>query len=167
MLFKIDKKFYVVANVYGFEQDAQKVCDNLNGDFDANVLTIKFSKLVLTADYTSQQINELKNSLQMVNLCYQKLYEVCISLDKGEILSAEAKQKLQVFKESCQYQKEKLSNVFADNCDNIVTNVKIFNSEVISSLNAVILSDNLSVGLKYTIASLINSFLTLENSITK
>ena len=48
-----------------------------------------------------------------------------------------------------------------------ITNVKIFNSEVISSLNAVILSDNLSVDLKYTIASLINSFLTLENSITK
>lgn len=163
----INGKCYVLANIYFSKSDAEKVCENLTGTFTADVLTIKLSQLVLSTSYTAEQISELKNCLQIVNLCFQKLYDVCISLDKGEILGAEAKQKLQVFKESCQYTIQKFTNAFKDNCDVAITNVKIFNSEVISCLNAIMLSDNLSVDLKYTNASILNSFLTLQKSITK
>ncbi|MGN1213133.1 MAG: hypothetical protein ACI4TZ_03725 [Christensenellales bacterium] len=163
----LNNNCYVIANIYPTNEDAQKVCDNLSNSFNATVLTLKLSSLVLSTEYTSAQITALKNSLDLVNQSHQKLYDVCISLDKGEILDAEAKQKLQVFKESCQYQKESLAKVFLDNCDNIVTHVKIFESELISSLNALVLSDNLSVDIKYTMASILNSFLSMENSITK
>ena len=158
---------YVVANIYSTSNDAQKVCDNLAQNFNASVLNINLSNLVLSADYTAEQITELKNSLNLVNHCHQKLYDVCISLDKGEILDAEAKQKLQVFIENCQYQKQNLAKVFADNCDNVVTNVKIFESELISGLNALALSQNLSIDIKYTIASIINSFIIAQKNISK
>lgn len=162
-----DNKCYVIANIYASSEDAQKICDNLAQNFTTSILTINLSNLVLSADYAAEQISALKNCLDLVNQSYKKLYEVCISLDKGEILDAEAKQKLQVFKENCQYQKQSLSNMFADNCDNVVTNVKIFASELITSINAVILSDNLSVDIKYTIAGILNSFLSLQKNITK
>ena len=163
----LDGSCYVIANIYASSDDAQKVCDNLTESFATSILNIKLSNLVLSAEYTTEQITALKNSLDLVNQSQQKLYEVRISLDKGEILDAEAKQKLQIFNETCQYQKQNLSKVFLDNCDNIVTNVKIFQSELISCLNSIMLSDSLSIDIKYTMASIINSFLTMQKNITK
>lgn len=164
---KQNKKYYVVASIYQTEADAQKVCDNISGEFEASVTKIKLDSLVLSSDYTSEQISALKTSLDLVNRTFEKLYEVCVSFDKGEILEAEAKQKLQVFRETCQLEKENLSNTFKDNCDNIVTNVKIFQSEIVASLSALSLSSNFSVDTKYTMASVLNSFLSLENNVTK
>lgn len=158
---------YVIANIYSSRDDAQKVCDNLADTFSATVLQLNLSNLVLSAEYTIEQITALKNTLNLVNQSHQKLYDICLSFDKGEILDAEAKQKLQVFNETCQYQKQNLSKVFLDNCDNIVTNVKIFASELISNINALVLSNNLSIDIKYTMASIINSFLSLQNNIIK
>lgn len=158
---------YVIANIYSTSNDAQKVCDNLVNTFNATILTVNLSNLVLSAEYTTEQITTLKNTLNMVNLSHKTLYDICLKIDKGEILDAEAKQKLQVFNETCQYQKQNLSKVFADNCDNIVTNVKIFASELISSINVLMLSNSLSVDIKYTIASIINSFLSLQNKVLR
>ena len=116
--------------------------------------------------YTKEELNCLKKSLMLVNQSSEELYNLSISFDKKELLEAEAKQKLQVFRETCQMQKESLSKAFSEDCDNLVTNVKIFQSEVIYSLSALLLSDNFSVDIKWTMASVINNFANMQISIT-
>ena len=160
-------KCHVVANIYASEQDAQKVCENLAESFDASILKLDLSALVLKAEYTAEQITELKNCLQLANLCQQNMYAICLSLDKGEILPAEAKQKLQNFKETCQFKCQQFFEQFAGNVDNVVTNIKIFAREVLSSQNALLLSENLSVDIKYTMCSILSSFANLQTSIAK
>ena len=147
-VFKINNKYHVIANVYNLEQDALKVCENLT-DYNAKVVNINFSQLVVSSEYTNEQLSALKTALDMVNRSFNKLYQTSLSLDKKEILEAEARQKLQVFKETCQEDKQSLTNTFKDNCDNLITNVKIFESEVISSIGALLLSENLSADIKY------------------
>ena len=82
-------------------------------------------------------------------------------------MPAEAKQKLQVFKETCQMEKEAFTKVFVNNCDVIVTNVKILESEVISNIGTLLLSDNLKGDIKYSASNLLSYFLTFETNVTK
>lgn len=159
--------YFCLASIYKTKQDADKVCQNLSAEWSASVVEISFEQLIVSKDYLTEQIETLKTCLKLVNSTFDNLYDICISFDKGEILEAEAKQKLQVFRETCQLDKETLSKQFQGNCDNFVTNVKIFQSEVVSGISALILSENLSVDIKWTIASVLESFSTLQKNITK
>ena len=121
----------------------------------------------MSAKYNSKQIGVLKYSLELVDRFFEIANQILISFDRGEILDAEARQKLQVFKETCQEDKETLIKAFKDSSDLVVTYVKIFQSEVISNLSSAIISKNLSSDLKYLIASTLNSFETLQKNIKK
>ena len=123
--------------------------------------------MILSAKYNSKQIGVLKYSLELVDRFFEIANQILISFDRGEILDAEARQKLQVFKETCQEDKETLIKAFKDSSDLVVTYVKIFQSEVISNLSSAIISKNLSSDLKYLIASTLNSFETLQKNIKK
>lgn len=161
-----NKNYYCLASIYLSKSDAEKVCENLSENFFANIIQIELKDLVVEKSYTKEELNCLKKSLMLVNQSSEELYNLSISFDKKELLEAEAKQKLQVFRETCQMQKESLSKTFSEDCDNLVTNVKIFQSEVIYSLSALLLSDNFSVDIKWTMASVINNFANMQISIT-
>lgn len=163
---KYSNKYYLIANIYSTKTDAENVVNN-NTNIDANILEIKLNKLIISKSFTNQEITCLKNALGLVNRAYEKLYEICVSLDRGEILDAEAKQKLQVFKETCQEEKESFNLVFQNNLENIISRVKIFQSEVISNISMILISQNTSSDIKYATASIIDSFLLLQKNITK
>ena len=158
--------YQLLASVYKTKQDAETVASNLT-NFNASVVKIEFNRLILSSNYTSSQIEQIKYSLDMVNRFYEKVYDICLAFDRNEILDAEAKQKLQVFKESCQEDKESLSKCFQNSSDKIATYVKIFQSEVISNLSMLIVSQNLSSDMKYSIISTFASFQTLQKNIKK
>ncbi len=159
-------QYYLVANIYDNLSDAENVSQSING-IDTQVLTIKLNKLVLSKSFDTQQINTLKNSLNCVNKAYENLYNLSLCLDKGELLDAEVKQKLQVFKETCQQDKEMLSQAFQNNFESIVTRAKIFASELVTNIIMLQSSQNLSSDIKYTLASTISSFLQLQQNVTK
>ena len=166
-VFKLDGTYYATANVYQNKTDAQKVCENIADEYNATVLPIKLNKLVISSNYTQQELSNIKNAIAVFEKSFDELYQTSLSLDRGEILSAEAKQKLQVFKETCQMGKETFAKVFANNCDVIVTNVKILQSEVISNIGTLLLSDNLKGDIKYCASNLLSYFLTFEANVTK
>ena len=161
-----DNNYYVVAGCYSILEDANAVKENLIS-YNTDVLCLNFDRLIISADFSSEQITTLKHCISLVNSAFENLYDVVLSLDRGEILDAEARQKLQVFKELCLEDKETLNRVFQNNFENIVTRVKIFQSEVISNYSMLLLSKNLSSDIKYSMASILNSFLILQNSIKK
>ena len=163
---KYSNKYHLIANIYSTKIDAENVVNN-NANIDANILEIKLSRLIISKSFSNQGINALKQGLGLVNRAYDKLYKICISLDRGEILDAEAKQKLQVFKETCQEEKESFNLVFQNNFESIVSRVKIFQSEVISNISMILISQNTSSDIKYAIASIIDSFLSLQKNLTK
>ena len=159
-------QYYLVLNIYDRQEDANTVAQNIN-NFDAEILPIKLNGLVLSKSFDAKQLNALKNSLNGVNKAFDCLYNLSISLDRGEIFDAEAKQKLQVFKETCQQDKEMLCQVFQNNFESIVTRAKIFASELVTNIIMLQSSQNLSSDIKYTLASTISSFLQLEQNVTK
>lgn len=162
----MNNRYYVVASCYNSKEDASNVVNNLNG-YSAEILEIKFDKLITSISFSSEQITAIKHSLNIVNTAFDKLYEVCLSLDRGEILDAEARQKLQVFKEICQEDKESLNKLFQNNFESVVTRVKIFQSEIISNISMLLISKNLSSDIKYSIISILDNFLTLQKNIKK
>lgn len=165
-VYNINNKYYVVANLYSSKKDALKVCENLQ-DYNADILNLELNMMIVSQEYTSEQIKNIKNGLNLVNNTFDKLYGISLSLDRGEILQAEAKQKLQVFKETCQRDREMFNNAFKDNCDNLITNVKIFQSEVISNIGALMLSDKINSDIKYTNALIIDMFAKILKNIEK
>ncbi len=165
-VYKQNGTYHLIASTYGSKSDAEKVINNIS-NYDAQIVEIKFDKLILSAKYTSEQIEMLRYSLGMVDRFFNVVESIIISFDRGEILDAEVRQKLQVFKESCQEDKENLAKVFKDNSDVVVTYVKIFQSEVISNLSSAIVSQNLSGDLKYITISTLSSFEMLQKNIKK
>lgn len=158
------EKYFLLASVYDSSESAQKVCQNLT-DYDAVSVQIDLPRLVLSADYSSQQISVLKYCLNAVGRAYQSLAEISQSFDRGEILEGEAKQKLQVFGASCQEDKANLSNVFGSNCDNVVVCAKIFLSEAISAISATNLSTNFASDIKSCLLDIIFDFVSFQKNI--
>ena len=159
-------KYFLLAGIYKTQTDAQKVCDKISS-YDAEVVEIKFDKLVLNSTYSSEQIKALRYGIAMVDRFFETMQNITICLDRGEILDAEARQKLQIFKETCQQDKETMSNTFKDSSDYFVTYVKIFHSEVISNLSTLVVSQNLSSDLKYITISTLVSFEKLQQNVKK
>ena len=165
-ILKRNDKCYLIANSYSSIEQAQNVAANLT-NYDAEVLELKFDRLVLSAQYTSEQIDILKHSISLVNRFFDRVQDISVSFDRAEILDAEARQKLQVFKETCQLEKENLSKAFSNGSDVVVTYVKIFQNEVISNLSSLIVSQNLSGDMKYIMVSTLVSFETFQKNIKK
>lgn len=159
-------QYFLIANAYKNFDDAKMVSDNIT-NYDTQVVEINFEKLIISAKFTQQQIEALKYSLGLVNRFFDKLSDLILRFDRAELLDAEVRQKLQVFKESCQEDKENLSKAFQSSGENIVTYVKIFQSEVISNLSMLIISQNLSSDMKYVLISTLDSFETLQKNIKK
>src|SRR5574344_1299282 len=163
---KSNSIYYLIASVYNLRESAEKVVNSLQ-NFDAEVVNIKFESLVLSSDFSTDQISAIKYALGLVNRSFDKLYDLTISFDRGEMLEAEVKQKLQIYKESCQSDKESYAKVFENCCENIVTNIKIYQNEVIANLSALILSQNFSSDIKYINISDLVSFSNLQNAVKK
>lgn len=163
---KYSNIYHLIANIYSTKNDAESVLKN-NSNFEASILEIKLNKMIIAKSFSSEEITALKHSLALVNRAYERLYQICVSLDRGEILDAEAKQKLQVFKETCQEEKESFNHIFQNNFESIVSRVKIFQSEVISNLSMILISQNTSSDIKYAIASIIDNFITLQKTSTR
>ena len=161
-----DGKYYLIASAYKSLDDAKSVARTISA-YNCQVVEIKLDKLILSADYSQEQLNALKYSINLINRFFDKVYEILISYDRGEILDAEVRQKLQIYQENCQQDKETFAKAFQSSSENIVTYVKIFQSEVISNLSAMIISQNLSSDIKYMIVSTLTSFETLQKNIKK
>lgn len=158
--------YYLLANIYRSKQDAERVLNNLT-EYDASVVEIKFDKLVLNSNFSSTEIKELRRGIEIVDRFFETIHEITISFDMGEILDAEVRQKLQIFKETCQENKETFAKAFKDSGENIVTYVKIFHNEIISNLSALIISKNLSSDLKYISISTLVSFERFQQNVRK
>ena len=163
---KFNNNYYVVASCYSAYDDAKNVADKIT-NYSAEVLEIKFDRLIISLELKTEQIAALKHCCGVVNRAFDSLYEIVLCLDRGEILDAEARQKLQVFKEICLEDKETFNKAFQNNLETAITRVKIFQSEVISNISMLLISQNLSSDIKYSIASILDSFLTLQKNITK
>ena len=163
-VFAKNNKYYLIAHIYKSKIDAENVCQNIEG-FEAKFFEVKLDRLTIKNQFSAEQISVLKQSLQLVDLCYENLSKISHSLDLGEIFDAEARQKLQVFKESCQQTEQTLHKAFQNVFENVVINVKIFNSEVISSITMLGASQNLSSDVKYVLASIMDSFTKLQSKV--
>ena len=159
-------KFFLIANVYATKNDAQSVLEKLNIE-SASVVEIRLEKLIISSEYSSKQIEALKNALCLVNDAYNSLSNIVISLDRGEILDAEARQKLKLFEETCRVKKESFSNAFQNDYQNLTTRVKIFLSETISNISSLAISQNLSSDIKYQTVSILSSFVSLQENVKK
>ena len=165
-VYKKDNKYFLIASIYASKSDAEKVLDNVS-NYDAQIVVIDFDRLILSSKYKNEQIKTLRYSLEMVDRFFETMNQIVVSYDRAEILDAEVRQKLQVFKEKCQVDKENFTNVFKESGDLIKTYVKIFQSEVISNISSAILSNNLSSDLKYIVVSTLSSFEKLQKNIIK
>lgn len=165
-ILKNGKKCFLIASCYETREDAEKVAHNLS-DYACDIVEIKFDKLVLNSNYASEEIKLLKHSFTLVNRFFESVQNISLAFDRGEILDAEARQKLQLFKETCQAERENLAKAFSSSSDVAITYVKIFQSEVISNLASLIVSQNLSSDMKYLLISTLVSFGELEKSIKK
>ncbi|HAJ77900.1 MAG TPA: hypothetical protein DCO89_02390 [Clostridiales bacterium] len=161
-----NNNYYVIASCYSSMEDAKSVAEKIS-NFDADVLEIKFDRLIISLELTNEQIRVLKHSTALVNTAFENLYNIVLSLDRGEIMDAEARQKLQVFKEICLEDKETFNKAFQNNLETVITRVKIFQSEVISNISMLLISQNLSSDIKYSIASILDSFSLLQKNIRK
>ncbi len=161
-----DNNLYVIASAYNSKADIEKVVSN-NIDFDCEIVEVKFDRLIVSAEFTNEQIKTLKYSLEIVDRFFETMNDIVVSFDKKEILAVEAKNKMQLFKEKCQIDKENLSKQFKNNSSAVVTYVNIYLSEVISNLSALVLSQNLSCDIKYTIVNSLVSFEKLQKDIRK
>lgn len=159
-------KYYLIASAYKTFEEANSVATNIT-TYDTQVVEITFDKLIISAEFSQSQIETLKYSLNLVSRFFDKVSELILSFDRAELLDAEVRQKLQVFKESCQEDKETLSKAFQNSSENIVTYVKIFQNEAISNLSMLIVSQNLSSDMKYALVSTLASFETLQKNIKK
>ena len=159
-------EYFLIASAYKTLDDANAVLGKIS-KYNAHVVKMTFDKLIISASLTQNQIDALKYSLNIVNRFFDKIYYLSQSYDRAELLDAEVRQKLQVFKESCQEDKETLSKAFQNSSENIVTYVKIFQSEAISNLSMLIVSQNLSSDMKYALISTLASFETLQKNIKK
>ena len=165
-VYQKNNRYFLLAGVYKTNGDAQKVVDKISG-YEAEVVEIKFDKLVLNSNYSAEQIKALRRGISMIDRFFDAVQEITVCFDRGEILDAEARQKLQVFKETCQADKETITKAFKDSGDYFVTCVKIFHSEVISNLSTLIVSQNLSSDLKYITISTLVSFEKLQQNVKK
>ena len=165
-VFKQNGKYYLVASIYSASADANSVAQNIV-DYQCQVVNIPLKNLIINQSLSASQINALKYALQLVNRAHQTLTNIVQAFDKSEILDTEARQKLQVFRETCQLDKQNFDLAFQNNYESIVTRAKIFQAEVISSISALLISKNLSSDIKYAICGTISSFCTLQNSVTK
>lgn len=156
-------EYHVVANVYSNKEWAETVEENLKADYEARILTVELSNMVVNIDYSQQQIAGLKRALNLVNKAHENLYDLSVGLDKQEIMLAEVRQSLQVFAEVCREEKADFSNLFQNDCTSLVASVKIYYGKVISSLSTLLLSENLGADLKYVNCNLIAEFLSLQN----
>ena len=161
-----EKKYYLIASCYSSAEDAQQVCSQIDS-YDAHVVEIRFDRLIISSNFDMNQILLIKDSLNMVNKIFESLYNIVNMLDRGEILNAEAQQKIQIFKETCREHKESFAKCFQNNFENIITRVKIFQSETISSLTMLSGSQNLSSDIKYAIMNNFYSFASLQNQLLK
>ena len=163
---KKNEKFFLIVGVYSTRDDAQKVLEKLNSN-NASIVEICLEKLIISSSYNSQQIEALKSALSLVDDAYSSLSEIVISLDRAEILDAEARQKLKLFEETCRLRKESFSKAFQNDYQNLITRVKIFLSETISNISTLSISQNLSSDIKYQTVSILSSFLSLEQNVKK
>ncbi len=163
---KYQNRYHLIANIYSTKIDAENVANN-NQNYESTILEIKLNKMIISKSFSGEEITALKHALGLVNRSYEKLYQICVSLDRGEILDAEAKQKLQVFKETCQEEKESFNQVFQNNFESIVSRVKIFQGEVISNISMILIGQNTSSEIKYAIASVVDNFISLQKTLTK
>ena len=165
-VYKSSNKYNLVANVYSSKQEAESVVQNLTS-YNASVIEIHFDRLVMSSKYTSEQIQTLRYSIEVVDRFFETVSDISLSFDRGELLDAEVRQKLQIFKERCQEDKENLTKMFKDSSDVITTYVKIFQSEVISNLSSVIVSQNMSSDIKCMICSTLSSFENFQKNVKK
>lgn len=163
---KQNGKYYLIASIYSTSADANAVAQNIL-DYQCQVVNVCLKNLIINQSFLANQINALKYALQLVNRAYQTLTDIVQTFDRAELLDAEARQKLQVFRETCQQDKTNFDLAFQNNYESIVTSVKIFQAEVISSLSALLISKNLSSDIKYAICGTISGFCTLQTSVTK
>ena len=165
-VYESDGKYYLIANIYSKKNDAEMVAEKLS-DYQTEVLEIKLDNMILSEDYTSKQLSTLKYVLGQVNRAYDYIFDVITSFDRGEILEGEAKQKLQIFANSCQGDREMLTNTFPSCCDNIIVYAKIFCNQTVSNISATCLSTNFSSDSKLLLAQIIFNFLGLQKTVKK
>src|SRR5574344_893772 len=149
--------YYLLTSIYDSKEDAESVVSKIKG-YDADITQIELPSLVISVSFSTEQIKWLRMILNLANENFITLSDICNSLDRGEIMDAEAKQKLQIFSESCQEQRESFANVFQNHTENIIIRAKIFVSNLISNLSQLAVSQNLSSNIKYCNIMTIESF---------
>ena len=167
---KSGEKYYLIANVYASFEDAQKIATQLKSqqnDFDIEILEIQFDRIIISSSHEMKQILMIKDALNMVNETFDNLNLIVSELDRGEIANIEALNKLKFFEKTCRENKETFANAFQNISENLIVNVKIFQSEVVSALSIISASQNLSSDIKHTILSVFQNFLALQNKILK
>ena len=165
-IYQSNQKYYLLANIYNSFDDANSVVQKLT-EYQAEIVKIDLDRLILSAEYTPEQLSTLKYVLNGVNRSVDTITNIVTSFDRGEILEGEAKQKLQVFANSCQQDKETLAYAFPLCCDNIVAYAKIFCSQTASNANATNLSTNFSSDAKRLMIEIVFNFVDLQKNVKK
>lgn len=165
-VYEYDGKYYLIANIYESKSDAEIVAEKLI-DYQTEILEIKLDNMILAGDYSSKQLSTLKYSLGQVNRAYNYIFNVISLFDHGEILEGEAKQKLQIFANSCQEDREMLANVFPSCCDNVVVYAKIFCNQTVSNISTTSLSTNFSSDSKMLLTQIVFNFFELQKNVKK
>ena len=160
------EKYFLIASIYQTENDANSVAEKLT-DYQTEIVKFKLENLILSAEYTSEQLTTLKYVLNQVNRAVIEISKITTSFDRGEILEGEAKQKLQIFGTSCQQDKESLSNAFPSCCDNIIAHAKIFCNQTVSYVTSTNLSTNFSSDAKNLMIEIVVNFLDFQKNIKK
>ena len=167
---KSGEKYFLLASIYDSQSDAQKVLSQIESqtnEYDAQIVQIQFDRVIISSSFEINQVMMIKDALNLVNRSFESLFQIVNMLDRGEILPAEALSKLEVFAKTCREEKETFANAFQNISENIVTSVKIFQSEVVSDLSILSASNNLSADIKYTILDICQKFVSLQKKILK
>lgn len=165
-IYQTNQKFCLLANIYKSFNDAHSVVQKLT-EYQAEIVELKLDKLILSAEYSAEQLSALKYVLNEVNRAVDAISEIVISFDRGEILEGEAKQKMQVFANSCQQDKEMLTSAFQYCCDGIVTYAKIFCNQTATNVMSANISTNFSSDAKRLMIDIVTNFVDLQKNVKK
>ena len=81
-VYEKDGLFYILASAYESENDAIKVCENLkNQDIECEIIVITVDDIKLDLSLSGQEKVAFNNCFTIFKSCYQKLYDLSVSID--------------------------------------------------------------------------------------
>lgn len=81
-VYEKDGLFYILTSAYESENDAIKVCESLkNQNIDCEIVKIVVDELKLDLTLSNQDKTVLNNSINIFKSCFQKIYDISVSLD--------------------------------------------------------------------------------------